>query len=177
MATKQRSRSRRPHGSRGAARAQRYVAPVLDPNWNNPYAPSLAERTPTNERFAPSPSRRRLPQTIAVGSRRPRPLRRRRGGALAAWRSASSWPPSTPGTCAGVGAVRARGRGLGRDDARDLRTRRRRRPAPAPGDGARPSGGHLRRRSRLRLHRGATTATTRRSSPTAQTTRSSSPRP
>ena len=65
MATKQRSRSRRPHVSRD--RGARYVAPVLDPSWQNPYAPSTSERHHNEivlRRFA---FRRRLPQTIAVG--------------------------------------------------------------------------------------------------------------
>jgi hypothetical protein len=65
MATKQRSRVRRPHGQ--SDRTAQYVAPVLDPNWQNPYAPSLGERhghLRAVRRFA---VRRSLPQTFAVG--------------------------------------------------------------------------------------------------------------
>ena len=64
MATKQRSRPRRAHASRD--RGPRYVAPVLDPSWQNPYAPSA------NERHAQSARRSslRLPSTSAVGPRR-----------------------------------------------------------------------------------------------------------
>lgn len=64
MATKQRSRSRRPHDSRD--RTPRYVAPVLDPEWNNPYAPSAAERHDHQRALRDYAIRRQLPQTIAV---------------------------------------------------------------------------------------------------------------
>ena len=65
MATKQRPRSRRPHVSRD--RGPRYVAPVLDPNWHNPYTPSTAERHDNERALRRFAFRRRLPQTIAVG--------------------------------------------------------------------------------------------------------------
>lgn len=42
MATQQRSRSRRPSSSR--QRGPRHVDAVLDPTWQNPYAPSASER-------------------------------------------------------------------------------------------------------------------------------------
>ena len=42
MATQQRSRSRRPSSSRH--RGPRHVEAVLDPTWQNPYAPSAGER-------------------------------------------------------------------------------------------------------------------------------------
>lgn len=64
MATKQRSRSRRTRDTRG--REPRYVAPVLNPSWQNPYAPSPAERHHHQRvvhRFA---LKRRLPQSIVV---------------------------------------------------------------------------------------------------------------
>ena len=64
MATKQRSRTRRPHASRD--RAPQYVAPVLDPAWQNPYAPSLAERHDHLRAVRQFAIRRSLPQTIAV---------------------------------------------------------------------------------------------------------------
>jgi hypothetical protein len=64
MATKQRSRSRRLHDSRD--RAPRYVAPVLDPDWNNPYAPSATERHDHQRALRAFAIRRRLPQTIVV---------------------------------------------------------------------------------------------------------------
>lgn len=64
MATKQRSRSRRPHASR---ERERYVAPVLDPNWNNPYSPSLEERTKNEKALRSFALRRRLPQSVIVG--------------------------------------------------------------------------------------------------------------
>jgi len=65
VATKQRPRSRRPHVSRD--RGPRYVAPVLDPNWHNPYTPSTAERHDNERALRRFAFRRRLPQTIAVG--------------------------------------------------------------------------------------------------------------
>ncbi|HEY1761778.1 MAG TPA: hypothetical protein VG246_03140 [Acidimicrobiales bacterium] len=64
MATKQRSRARRPHSSRD--RAPQYVAPVLDPSWQNPYAPSLAERHDHSRAVRRFAIRRSLPQTIVV---------------------------------------------------------------------------------------------------------------
>ena len=64
MATKNRNRSRRPASRE---RGPRYVAPVLDPNWHSPYAPSAHERH-ANERAALKYAiRKRTPQTIAVG--------------------------------------------------------------------------------------------------------------
>lgn len=65
MATKQRPRSRRPHVSRDLG--PRYVAPVLDPNWHNPYTPSMAERHENERALRRFAFRRRLPQTILVG--------------------------------------------------------------------------------------------------------------
>jgi hypothetical protein len=64
MATKQRSRTRRPHASRD--RTPQYVAPVLDPAWQNPYAPSLAERHDHLRAVRHFAVRRNLPQTIVV---------------------------------------------------------------------------------------------------------------
>lgn len=62
MATKQRSRHRRaPRG------APRYVAPVLDPTWHSPYAPSAAERHAHHAAVRAFAFRRRLPRAIAVG--------------------------------------------------------------------------------------------------------------
>ncbi|HTT59898.1 MAG TPA: hypothetical protein VMF33_07605 [Acidimicrobiales bacterium] len=65
MATKQRSRSRRAHSSR--ERVRRHVTPVLDPNWNNPYAPSSTERHTHERAVRAFAFRRRLPQTLIVG--------------------------------------------------------------------------------------------------------------
>ncbi|HEY7931804.1 MAG TPA: hypothetical protein VIC81_06035 [Acidimicrobiales bacterium] len=65
MATSQRSRNRRSSSSRD--RTPRHVEPVLDPTWQNPYAPAAHERhahAAAVRRFA---IRRRLPQTIIVG--------------------------------------------------------------------------------------------------------------
>ncbi|HVA52597.1 MAG TPA: hypothetical protein VNF05_03690 [Acidimicrobiales bacterium] len=65
MATKQRPRSRRPHVSRD--RGARYVAPVLDPSWQNPYTPSTSERQDNERVLRRFALRRRLPQTTVVG--------------------------------------------------------------------------------------------------------------
>jgi len=65
VANKQRNRSRRPHVS--GDHGSRFVAPVLDPTWQNPYVPSTGERhhnLHVVRRFA---FRRRLLQTIVVG--------------------------------------------------------------------------------------------------------------
>jgi hypothetical protein len=67
VATKQRSRSGRAHSSRSRERVQRHVTPVLDPNWNNPYAPSTAERHAHEHAVRSFALRRRLPQTLIVG--------------------------------------------------------------------------------------------------------------
>ncbi len=64
MATKQRSRARRPHASRD--RGPRFVAPVLDPNWQNPYSPSSEERLHNQRVVRRFAVRRRLPLAIAV---------------------------------------------------------------------------------------------------------------
>ena len=64
MATKQRSRQRRPNSSRD--RSPRYVAPVLDPTWQNPYAPSSGERTANLHAVAKLARRKNLLQTIIV---------------------------------------------------------------------------------------------------------------
>ncbi len=64
MATKQRSRGRRPHVSRD--RGPRYVAPVLDPNWQNPYSPSLAERHHNQRVVRRFALRHRIPLTVGV---------------------------------------------------------------------------------------------------------------
>ncbi|MDE3065226.1 MAG: hypothetical protein KGJ36_06110 [Acidobacteriota bacterium] len=63
MATKQRSRQRR-QPSRD--RSPRYVAPVLDPTWQNPYAPTSAERHAHHRAVRDFAFRRRLPQTIVI---------------------------------------------------------------------------------------------------------------
>lgn len=64
MATKQRSRSRRSGPSRD--RGPRYVAPVLDPNWHSPYAPTDAEKH-ANQRVVRSFAlRKKTPQALAV---------------------------------------------------------------------------------------------------------------
>ncbi|HEV2427726.1 MAG TPA: hypothetical protein VGS61_05870 [Acidimicrobiales bacterium] len=62
MATKQRSRQRRAPRS-----SPRYVAPVLDPTWHSPYAPSTAERHAHHAVVRAFTFRRRLPRAIAVG--------------------------------------------------------------------------------------------------------------
>ena len=62
MATKQRSRQRRSNSSR--ERGPRYVAPVLDPTWQNPYAPSSGERTANQHAVAKLARRKNLPKTI-----------------------------------------------------------------------------------------------------------------
>lgn len=62
MATKQRSRSRRPPISRD--RGPRYVAPVLDPNWQSPYAPAISERQANESVLRHFAFRRRLPLTV-----------------------------------------------------------------------------------------------------------------
>lgn len=63
MATKQRSRQRRPSNR---DRGPRYVAPVLDPTWQNPYVPTTAERHANHRAVRDFAFRRRLPQTIVV---------------------------------------------------------------------------------------------------------------
>ncbi len=65
MATKQRSRARRTNQSRD--RGPRYVAPVLDPTWQNPYAPSVAEKHANQKVVRSFALRKKLPQTILVG--------------------------------------------------------------------------------------------------------------
>ncbi|MFZ1061880.1 MAG: hypothetical protein WAN30_00200 [Acidimicrobiales bacterium] len=64
MPTKQRSRPRR-NNSRD--REPRYVAPVLDPGWQNPYAPTTAERHANQRAVRVFALRRKLPQSILVG--------------------------------------------------------------------------------------------------------------
>lgn len=64
MATKQRSRSRRPRND--SAKGPRYVAPVLDPTWQSPYAPSIAEREANAHAVRRFALRFKLPQTIGV---------------------------------------------------------------------------------------------------------------
>src|SRR5580704_4673425 len=65
MATKQRSRSRRSNPSRD--RGPRYVAPVLDPNWQSPYSPTNAEKHANQKVVRTFAMRKKLPETIGVG--------------------------------------------------------------------------------------------------------------
>ncbi|HEY5438582.1 MAG TPA: hypothetical protein VIJ99_06755, partial [Acidimicrobiales bacterium] len=65
MATKQRSRARRSNNSRD--RGPRYVAPVLDPNWQSPYSPTPAERNANQKVVRAFAWRKKMPQTIVVG--------------------------------------------------------------------------------------------------------------
>ena len=65
MATKQRSRQRRSNSSRD--RTPHYVAPVLDPTWQSPYAPSGAERHANERAVRLFVVRKRMPQTIIAG--------------------------------------------------------------------------------------------------------------
>ena len=65
MATKQRSRSRRSSPSRD--RGPRYVAPVLDPNWQSPYAPTNAEKHHNQKVVRSFAMRKKLPESIGVG--------------------------------------------------------------------------------------------------------------
>ncbi len=64
MANKQRSRSRKSGPSRD--RTPHFVAPVLDPTWQSPYAPSIAERDANAHAVRSFAMRKKLPQTIAV---------------------------------------------------------------------------------------------------------------
>ena len=64
MATKQRSRQRR---STSRDRGPRYIAPVLDPTWQNPYAPSAAEREGNLGAVRAFALKKSLPQTVAAG--------------------------------------------------------------------------------------------------------------
>ena len=66
MATKQRSRHRRHNSSRD--RTQRYVAPVLDPNWQSPYLPSSEERHANVKAVRTFARRKKMPQTIIVAA-------------------------------------------------------------------------------------------------------------
>jgi hypothetical protein len=66
VATKQRSRHRRNNSSRD--RTQRYVAPVLDPNWQSPYIPSSAERHANVKAVRTFARRKKMPQTIIVAA-------------------------------------------------------------------------------------------------------------
>jgi hypothetical protein len=66
VATKQRSRSRRSGPSRD--RAPRFVAPVLDPTWQSPYAPSSDEKHDNHRAVRVFALRKKLPLTIAVGA-------------------------------------------------------------------------------------------------------------
>jgi len=63
VATKQRSRNRR---SNSRDRPERYVAPVLDPNWQSPYQPSAHERAANQHAVRAYALRRRLPSSIAA---------------------------------------------------------------------------------------------------------------
>jgi len=65
MATQQRNRSRRPSSSR--ARGPRHVEAVLDPTWQNPYAPSANERDGHREAVRRFALRRKRPQLVLVG--------------------------------------------------------------------------------------------------------------
>jgi hypothetical protein len=65
VATKQRSRARRSNQSRD--RGPRYIAPVLDPTWQNPYAPSTAEKHANQKVVRSFALRKKLPQTILIG--------------------------------------------------------------------------------------------------------------
>jgi len=65
VATKQRSRARRSNNSRD--RGPRYVAPVLDPNWQSPYSPTPAERNANQKVVRAFAWRKKMPQTIVVG--------------------------------------------------------------------------------------------------------------
>jgi hypothetical protein len=65
VATKQRSRSRRSNQSRD--RSPRYVAPVLDPNWQSPYAPTTAEKHANQKVVRGFALRKKLPHSIIVG--------------------------------------------------------------------------------------------------------------
>jgi Zn-dependent protease with chaperone function len=65
MATKQRSRSRRSSPSRD--RGPRYVAPVLDPNWQSPYSPTNAEKHHNQKVVRSFAMRKKLPQSVGVG--------------------------------------------------------------------------------------------------------------
>jgi hypothetical protein len=66
VATKQRSRTRRNNSSRD--RTQRYVAPVLDPNWQSPYIPSSEERHANVKAVRTFARRKKMPQTIIVAA-------------------------------------------------------------------------------------------------------------
>jgi hypothetical protein len=66
VATKQRSRNRRSNSSRD--RAQRYVAPVLDPTWQSPYLPSAEERGANVKAVRAYARRKKMPQTIIVAA-------------------------------------------------------------------------------------------------------------
>ncbi len=63
MATKQKSRNRRPSTR---DRGPRYVEPVLDPTWQSPYLPSAEEREANGDAVRRYGWRRRVPVTIAV---------------------------------------------------------------------------------------------------------------
>ncbi len=63
MATKQKSRNRRPSTR---DRGPRYVEPVLDPTWQSPYLPSAEEREANGAAVRRFAWRRRIPVTIAV---------------------------------------------------------------------------------------------------------------
>ena len=66
MASSQRTRSRRPHARRD--REPRYVAPVLDPSWVSPYAPTAAERHRHAAVMRAYALRRRLVATVAAAA-------------------------------------------------------------------------------------------------------------
>jgi hypothetical protein len=65
MATQQRSRSRRPSSSRH--RGPRHVEAVLDPTWENPYAPSPLERQSHHDALRSFALKRKRPEMIVVG--------------------------------------------------------------------------------------------------------------
>ena len=65
MATQQRSRSRRPSNSR--QRGPRHVEAVLDPTWQSPYAPSIAERESHQSALRHYVIRRKRAEVIGAG--------------------------------------------------------------------------------------------------------------
>jgi hypothetical protein len=65
MATQQRSRSRRPSSARH--RGPRHVEAVLDPTWQNPYAPTVLERESHQVALRHFALLRKRPQIIVAG--------------------------------------------------------------------------------------------------------------
>jgi hypothetical protein len=164
MATKQRSRSRRSSPSRD--RGPRYVAPVLDPNWQSPYAPTNAEKHANQKVVRSFAMRKKLPESIGVASSCWSSSRRDRGAVGAARRCRARGPALRVGPASFARALRGAGPRPREPRARPVQGRGHQKDRLRLIDGAwtdwpRPSAS-----TPSSVHRRATPGTTPRSCPT-----------